>query len=214
MRIGIVACDIWKREIDLVVGNDESIVHKEYIEFGLHTDPEKLKSTVIEKVNSLEGKVDAVFLGYATCQSLKGVNNDLKIPTVMLDADDCIGALLSPARYAEEKRKITGTWFNTSGWAEMGLKGVIKELHLDSAIDQGYEPMYFVKILFQGYSRCLYIDTGVADPEHWQQLSEEFSIQIGLDHECTSCTLDGLKKAWDETKALARCWRSDLYRYG
>jgi hypothetical protein len=186
-----------------VVGDDPSIVYKEYLEFALHVDSAKLRSTVIEKVNSLEGKVDAAFLGYATCQSLKGIKEELKVPTVMLDADDCISALLSPTRYAEEKRKVTGTWFNTSGWAEMGLKGVIKELRLDSAIDQGYEPMYFVKILFQGYSRCLYIDTGVEDPEHFRRLSEEFSGQLGLNHECTSCSLDALSKAWKDTKALA-----------
>ncbi len=204
MRIGIIACDIWKREIDAVIGNDASIVHKEYLEFALHVDSAKLKATVIEKVNSLEGKVDAVFLGYAICQSLKGVKDELKVPTVMLDADDCIGALLSPMRYAEEKRKVTGTWFNTSGWAEMGLKGVIKELRLDSAIEQGYEPMYFVKILFQGYSRCLYIDTGVADADHYQKLSQEFSDQLGLSHECTSCGLEALSKAWEDTKALAQ----------
>jgi hypothetical protein len=203
MRIGIIACDIWKREIDAVVGDDPSIVHKEYLEFALHVDSAKLRATVVEKVNSLQGKVDAVFLGYAICQSLKGVKEDLRVPTVMLDADDCIGALLSPLRYAEEKRKVTGTWFNTSGWAEMGLKGVIKELRLDSAIEQGYEPMYFVKILFQGYSRCLYIDTGVADREHFLNLSKEFSEQIGLEHECTSCSLDALSKAWEDTKALA-----------
>ena len=203
MRIGTIACDIWKREIDAVVGEDPSIVHKEYLEFALHVDSAKLRSTVIDKVNSLQGKVDAVFLGYAICQSLKGVRDELKVPTVMLDADDCIGALLSPLRYAEEKRKVTGTWFNTSGWAEMGLKGVIKELRLDSAIEQGYEPMYFVKILFQGYSRCLYIDTGVADPEHFLRLSQEFSDQVGLRHECTSCSLDSLSKAWEDTKALA-----------
>ncbi len=121
-----------------------------------------------------------MFLGYAICQSLKGVKEELRVPTVMLDADDCIGALLSPLRYAEEKRKVTGTWLNTSGWAEMGLNGVIKELRLDSAIEQGYEPMYFVKVLFQGYSRCLYIDTGVSDQEHFLKLSKEFSEQIGL----------------------------------
>jgi hypothetical protein len=203
MRIGIIACDIWKREIDEVVGDDPSIVHKEYLEFALHVDSAKLRATVVERVNSLQGKVDAVFLGYAICQSLKGVKEDLRVPTVMLDADDCIGALLSPLRYAEEKRKVTGTWFNTSGWAEMGLKGVIKELRLDSAIEQGYEPMYFVKILFQGYSRCLYIDTGVSDREHYLKLSQEFSEQIGLEHECTSCSLDALSKAWEDTKALA-----------
>jgi hypothetical protein len=64
--------------------------------------------------------------------------------------------------------------------------------------------MYFVKILFEGYSRCLYIDTGVADGEHFQGLSEEFSHQLGLQHECTSCGLDALVKAWEDTKVLAQ----------
>jgi hypothetical protein len=203
MRIGIIACDIWRREIDAVVSEDPSIVHKEYMEFALHVDSAKLKATVIERVNSLEGKVDAVFLGYAICQSLKGVKEELRVPTVMLEADDCIGALLTPSRYAEEKKKVTGTWFNTSGGAEMGLEGVIKELRLDSAIEHGYEPMYFVKILFAGYSRCLYIDTGVGEKERFQALSEEFSCQLGLRHECTSCGLEALVKAWEDTKLLA-----------
>ncbi len=63
--------------------------------------------------------------------------------------------------------------------------------------------MYFVKILFAGCSRCLYIDTGVGEKEHFQGLSEEFSNQLGLRHECTSCTLEALVKAWEETKAIA-----------
>ena len=96
MRIRIIARDIWKREIDAVVGDDPSIVHKEYLEVALHIDSAKPRSTVIEKVNSLEGKVDAVFLGYAIRQSLKGVKDELRVPTVIVDADDCIGALLSP----------------------------------------------------------------------------------------------------------------------
>ena len=64
--------------------------------------------------------------------------------------------------------------------------------------------MYFVKILFQGYSRCLYIDTGVAEKEHFRMLSEDFSQQLGLRHECTICGLEALTKAWEDTKILAQ----------
>lgn len=204
IRIGIVACDILKREIDKITLDDPDIVHKEYLEFGLHTYPEKLKFTVMDKVNSLEGKVDAVFLGYAICQSLKGVINELRVPAVMLEGDDCIATFLTPMGYAEEKRKCTGTWFNTPGWADLGIKGCIKELHLDSAMDQGYEPMYFMRMMFTGYSRCLFIDTGVEDKEHYESLSKDFAREMELRHESRDCSLDLLVEALESAKRLAR----------
>lgn len=204
IRIGIVACDILKREIDKITLNDPDIVHKEYLEFGLHTYPEKLKFTVMDKVNALEGKVDAVFLGYAICQSLKGVTTELRVPAVMLEGDDCIATFLTPMGYAEEKRKCTGTWFNSPGWAELGIEGCIKELHLDSAMDQGYEPMYFMRMMFTGYSRCLFIDTGVDDKEHYETLSKDFAREMELGHESRECSLDLLVEALESTKRLAR----------
>lgn len=192
-----------KREIDLITEGDADIVHKEYLEFGLHCQPDKMKFTVIDKVNSLEGKVDAVLLGYAICQSLKSVTNEMRVPTVMLEGDDCIATLLTPMGYAEEKRKCTGTWFNSPGWAELGKKGCIKELHLDALVDQGYEPEYFLKALFTGYSRCLFIDTGVGERDRHEQLSRDFAQELELRHENRGCSLDLLEVAYRETKKLA-----------
>lgn len=204
IRIGIVACDILKREIDKITLNDPDIVHKEYLEFGLHTYPEKLKFTVMDKVNALEGKVDAVFLGYAICQSLKGVTTELRVPATMMEGDDCIATFLTPMGYAEEKRKCTGTWFSSPGWAELGIKGVIKELRLDSAMDQGYEPMFFMRLMFTGYSRCLFIDTGVENKDHFETLSKDFARDMELGHESRECSLDLIVEALESAKRLAR----------
>jgi hypothetical protein len=162
-----------------------------------------MKYTVIEKVNALEGKVDAVLLGYAICQSLKGVTKEVRVPTVMLEGDDCIATLLTPVGYAEEKRIVTGTWFNSPGWAELGKKGVIRELHLDSLVAEGYDPMYFLHMLFTGYSRCLFIDTGVGDKEKFEGLSEEFAQELNLAHESRSCSLVLFEEALQATKRLA-----------
>jgi len=203
-RIGIVACEILKREIELMTKDDPEIVHREYLEFALHVDSEVLKAKVQERVNALKGQVDAVFLGYAICQSLRDVTKLLEVPTAMLEADDCIGALLTPEGYEGEKRKCTGTWFSTPGWAELGIQGVIKELHLDSLADQGYDPMYFMKMLFDGYSRCLYIYTGVEDEGPYALKSEDFAMQLSLRHDCRSCDMRLLKKALEQAKQLAR----------
>jgi hypothetical protein len=207
LRIGIVACEILKREIELMTKGDPEIVHREYLEFALHIDSAHLKATVKEKVNLLKGKVDAVFLGYAICQSLRDVTKEVEVPTAMLESDDCIGTLITPGEYEREKRRCTGTWFSSPGWAELGVDGAVKELHLDSMKDQGYDPMYFLKMLFEGYSRCLYIYTGVEDEEHYRTKSEGFASSLNLKHECRACDLRVLEKALLQAKDLARSSR-------
>jgi hypothetical protein len=202
-RIGIVACEILKREIELMTKDDPDIVHREYLEFALHIDSDVLKAKVQEKVNSLKGQVDAVFLGYAICQSLRDVTKLLEVPTAMLEADDCIGAFITPMEYEREKRRCTGTWFSSPGWAELGIQGAVKELHLDSMVDQGYDPMYFMKMIFDGYSRCLYIYTGVGEEDQYVLKSEDFARQLNLRHECRSCDMRVLRKALDQAKQLA-----------
>ena len=90
MKLGIIACDILKPEIEFLTKDDPDFIVKEYLEFALHENPPHMREVIIETVNKYEGQLDAVFLGYATCQSLDGVVNDLKIPTVMLKGADCI----------------------------------------------------------------------------------------------------------------------------
>ncbi len=203
MRIGIVACDIFKQEIDALTEGDEDIVHKEYLEFALHVYPEEMRRTVIEKVNALAGKVDAVFIGYATCQKLSGLPSEVNVPAVMLDGDDCISVFIGPVEYAREKGACTGTWFSSPGWAEQGMAAVIKELHLDSMVDQGYDPMYFVDIIFASYQRCLYIDTGVGDRERCEACSREFAAQIKVPHYSRMGSVDRLAEGIRRAKEIA-----------
>jgi hypothetical protein len=203
-RIGIVACEILKREIEMITKDDPDFVHREYLEFALHIDSAVLREKVTDRVNSLRGKVDAVLLGYAVCQSLKGIVRQLSVPTVMLESDDCIGVLITPEGYEKEKRTCTGTWFSSPGWAELGIDGAVKELHLDVLKDQGYDPMYFLKMLFEGYDRCLYVDTGVGERERYELLSKEFASRLELKHESRDADMRVLRKAVALVKELAR----------
>jgi hypothetical protein len=88
----------------------------------------------------------------------------------------------------------------------LGIDGVIKELHLDCVKDQGYEPMYFMKMMFEGYSRCLYVYTGVESEDAYFEKSKSFAESLNLRHECRDCDLKVLKKALAEAKDLA--WRA------
>jgi hypothetical protein len=204
MRIGIVACDILKNEIEFLTADDEDIVHREYLEFALHIYPEDMREKIEDAVNRLEGKVDAVLIGYATCQSLAGVDRAVKVPSVMLEGDDCISVLLGPRKYAEAKAECCGTWFSTPGWAEQGMPAVIKELHLDSMVEEGYSPEYFLDMIFDAYQRCLFVDTGVGDKAELERKSQEFARQLRLPHTCACGTLEHVEKALRSVKELAR----------
>lgn len=201
MRLGIIACDILKPEIEFLTKDDPDFVVREYLEFALHEYPQEMKQKIIETVNRYEGQLDAVFLGYAVCQSLEGVTQQLKVPTVMLRGADCIDALLTPPEYNREKRICAGTWFVSPGWAEQGVNGLIKELHLDSV--EGVEPDFFLDMLFGSYQRCLFIDTGIGNTEYYRSKSEEVADRLKLKHDCRTCGLENIEEAIRRTKELA-----------
>jgi len=200
MRIGIIACDVLKNEIEHLTRDDPDFVHREYLEFALHENPEEMKRVIIEHVNALDGSVDAVLLGYGICQSLENITEFLNVPSVMLPGADCIDALLGPEEYAAEKKKCTGTWFSSPGWAEQGVNGLIKELHLDSA--EGYDPQFFLDILFESYERCLFIDPGIGNDEFYLQKSQEFANDLKLRLDCRTCSLNRLEESIAQVKHI------------
>ncbi len=201
MRLGIIACDILRPEIEFLTKDDDDFVVREYLEFALHEYPQDMKRKIIETVNGYEGKLDAVFLGYATCNSLENVTESLKVPTVMLQGADCIDVLLTPDEYVKEKKICAGTWFISPGWAEQGINGLIKELHLDSV--EGYEPEFFLDMLFGSYQRCLFIDDGIGDTDHYRERSEEVARGLKLKLDCRTCGIGGIRDAIARTKELA-----------
>ena len=41
MKIGIIACEAFEHNLDYLIRGDKDIVHKEYLEFGLHMRPDE-----------------------------------------------------------------------------------------------------------------------------------------------------------------------------
>ena len=201
MKLAIVACDILKEEIEFLTKDDPDFVIREYLEFALHENPEHMRDVIIEKVNSLKGHVDAVFLGYAICSSLENVTEKFDVPAAMLPGADCIDALLGTEEYNREKKICSGTWFSSPGWANEGLNGLIKELHLDSM--EGYDPSFCFDIIFASYERVLFIDTGIGNEEEYQRKSEDFASELKLRHDCRKCGLGRIQVTIDRTKKLA-----------
>ena len=203
MRIGIVACEVLRHEIEHLTKDDPDFVHREYLKFALHEDAKNMKKLIIEAVNALEGKVDAVLLGYAICQSLENVTAEFKVPAVMMPGADCIDTLLGD-EYAAEKKKCVMTWFSSPGWAQVGRQGFIEQFRLDTV--EGYDPQFFMDLMFESYERYLFINSGVGDTEFLLKQSKEFADCVHLRLETRTCGLERIAERVAQVKELAaRC---------
>lgn len=206
MRLGIIACEAFKEELDLLVEDDPDITHKEYLEFQLHCYPQELRAAVVDKVNALEGKVDAVFLAYGICQSLKGVIDELHVPTATLEEDDCIGVFLTTEGYASERKTCTGTFYAIPYFSQhQGLDWFEEELRekMPNFEETGLDLRWYMDQLFNGYSRCLRIDTGAGDAEACEASSREFADYLGLRYESKNGTLERLRDGLARARSLA-----------
>jgi hypothetical protein len=206
MRIGIVSCETFERGLEYLTAGDPDIVHKEYVEFGLHEYPEELKREVVKKVNALEGKVDAVLLGYGICNSLKDVTDGLRVPTVRLQADDCIGVLITPSEYDMERKRCAGTLYHTPYFAKMGREWFERDMRkkIPNYEDLGIDLDWFLQKLFEGYSRVLFIDDGLGEMERYEMLSKQFASEMMLRHERRQGTLMVLRDGLDRAKRMAK----------
>jgi len=140
-----------------------------------------------------------------TCNPLKDVVKELSVPTVTIDADDCVGALLTNEEYAREKKVCTGTMFAIPFVADVGSEFFEKELDskMPNHSELGVDVDWYLNILFDGYSRLLFVDTGVGDREHYESRSMEMAGRIGLVYQARQGTLDVLKDRLEATKRLA-----------
>ncbi|MDW5563140.1 MAG: DUF1638 domain-containing protein [Methanomassiliicoccus sp.] len=206
MRIGIIACETFERGLEELIQGDEDIVYKEYLEFGLHEYPEDLKRVVIDKVNSLEGKVDAVLLGYGICNSLKDVVAEMRVPTVQLVGDDCIGVLITPEEYARERKICAGTMYHTPYFSKMGREWFERKLseQMPNYREVGLDLDWYLRTMFDGYQRVLFIDDGLGNMEEFETMSRRFAADLHLRYERRCGTLELLAQGLARTKELAR----------
>ena len=210
MRVGVIACEIIRLELEHILAElDWEPERLLFLDSALHNVPEKMRTTLVEKINEMAEDVDAILLGYGTCQSLENIQDEVAIPLIHPRVDDCLCMMLGPDRYAAELEKQAGTWFMTPGWAEVGVEMVIKELGLDRVEKMGKDPLEFAKMMFNHYKRVLLIDTGVGNQEKMMEKSQEFCSHFNL--ALDRIRVDGamLRKYILEAKKLAETGEAD-----
>ena len=132
MRIHIIACRIFNRELSYLASQSENQVDITWVGRGLHNTPEKLcarlknaADAVYDQIESgeLESKPDYIVLGYGLCSRAVVGIRCRDIPIVIPRTDDCIAVFLgSQERYMREFSEGGGAYWLNSGWIEQSPK--------------------------------------------------------------------------------------------
>lgn len=117
--IGVIACVVLRREMEIALQNCPEAVEVVFLSQSLTAKPDELKEAVLAAIGEMKNKVTAIFLGYADCKSLGGIEDQFDIPIVHPKSRDCVTLLLGQERYRAEMSKETGTWFMTPGWTDL-----------------------------------------------------------------------------------------------
>jgi hypothetical protein len=161
------------------------------LEFGLHADPARLRTTLQKEIDAVcDGETgDAIdpptipptiLLGYGSCGrglvGLSGGRCRLVIPRV----DDCIGLCLG-SRDAHRKmsRDHPGTYWMTKGWMEATADEYNKVVAKYG--DERADALY--RVMFAAYKRLGVVDTGSYPLDEVRDYARQRAGQLGLEAE-------------------------------
>ncbi len=95
MRLKMIGCEVFTREIDDVIARSPHSIDSEILEMGLHDLGVEMRPHIQERIDAVDGAgFDAILLGYALCgrgtEGLRAGKTQLVLPR----AHDCIGLLM------------------------------------------------------------------------------------------------------------------------
>jgi len=173
----VIACQVVIEELLPLLPEG---VENETLDLGLHVNPDKLRTTLQEKIDASSKDKGTILLGYGLCsRAVVGLCSEtcsLVVPCV----DDCIGIFLgSREAYLKQVKAEPGTYYLTKGWIEAG-----NNLFSDhNQMIERYGPEQaeaLIKRMLQNYTRLVFINTGKYRVEHYREYSERTASRYGL----------------------------------
>jgi hypothetical protein len=152
------------------------------LEFGLHSEPDKLRAALQEAIDATEPQMTTILLGYGLCsRAVAGLKSDTRT-LVIPKVDDCIAIFLgSDAEYKEQHRVEPGTLYQTKGWIEAdkslkGLPDMVKKYGEKRA-------KWLFKQMIKNYTRMAFINTGNYEIERYRTESRSMAAELDLKYE-------------------------------
>jgi len=226
MRLKLIACQVFTREIEHVLAHSPHRADLEIIPMGLHSLGTEMRPHLQERIDAADALgYDAILLGYGLCGRGTDGLCARRTRLILPRAHDCIGVLMgSRQRYAEYFADHPGVYYRSPGWVEFqtpDLKlepafpsqksGFIEMSSLDELIakygeDNGRYLFEQYSSFRRHYSGLTYISTGIASDDTCRALAlaEAAQNQWAFDEVAGSLSiLDRLVNGpWDDADFL------------
>lgn len=198
MRLKLISCEIFYREVCAVVSRSHHTIDVEFMPKGLHdigcaSMLERLQAA-LDRVD--ESKYKAVLFGYGLCNNGIIGMTARSIPIVLPRAHDCITVFFgSGEKYLEYFHSNPGTYYKTTGWIERGEDaGELRQLSITHQIgmDRSFEELVEkygednAKYLYdqlcnyvRNYGQLTFIEMGVESNGRFEQSVREDAAARG-----------------------------------
>lgn len=184
MRLKVIACEVFHREICALTARSSNILDIVFLPKGLHDRKSgEMRNALQGVVDEPPGNCDAVVFAYALCGNGLAGLHARSIPVIIPRAHDCITLFLgSRHKYKAYFDGNPGVYFKTPGWIERGsspddnqLTGF--ELNRRRLADKYGEENadYLMEQLgryTQTYHKFTYIRTAVADDRRYEAATQ------------------------------------------
>jgi hypothetical protein len=147
MRLKLISCEIFYREICEAVSRSRHTVDVEFLPKGLHDiGAEPMLERLQAAVDRVEGdRYTTILLGYGLCNNGIAGLRARSLPIVVPRAHDCIALFFgSRRRYLEYFDSNPGVYFQTTGWIERGTdSGELRQISImrRAGLDRSYQEL-------------------------------------------------------------------------
>jgi hypothetical protein len=176
----VIACATVIEEMLPLLSSD--IEHR-ILDFGLHTNPSKLRQALQDAIDASDSRFETIILGYGLCsQGVIGLHANhctLVVPRV----HDCIAIFLGSSSAHQKQSKFEpGTYYLTKGWIEVGDSPFSEYERMAASRGQKHADR-ITRLMLNNYKRLALINTGQYALEHYRDYARRTAKQFGLRYE-------------------------------